>query len=187
VTAPPPFVRIPGGGSPERQELTQPWPRTRPGERPVWVDLCFDKAELREWRARASSHGLSVDVWLALLIEHGIVRTRVTAVDDTFWESVIRASERALGESRLAPTDELRRWLAVLSGSDDLRADDLPSLVLPARLLAQLPHERRAAIVRSAAVSGAEPEALLLERAAAVCGQTLEAWAYLAALNSRRR
>jgi len=71
-----------------------------------------------------------------------------------------------------------------LRSSGGTSEDDLPSVVLPARLLVQLPHERRQNILLDAASSANLAEALLLDQAAATSGQTLETWAYRAALSA---
>ena len=57
--------------------------------------------------------------------------------------------------------------------------DDLPSVVVAGRLLAQVPPHRRSQMIGEAARSGVEAEAVMLDVAAAKYGQTMEAWAYL--------
>src|SRR5215218_9639689 len=153
--------------------------RLRPGERPVWVDLQLTTTDARQWRERAAEYGLPTDVWLGLLVEYEIVCSRLRQVGgDELISAVLALAEGVLAARQLAPTPELRRWLDQLDGTE--LVDDLPSVVIAARLLMQLPHDDRPDAIRAAAQSGNERQALVLDRAAARLGQTPEAWAYLA-------
>lgn len=175
---------VAGGGAASLPLFAHAASRVRPGDRPVWVELNLTTRQAQEWRARSADHGLALDVWLGLLLEYHLVHRRV-------WElggvGLVRAvndeAHRSLEAPRLAPTVELRSWIEQLDGSGRA-SDDLPSVVLPARLLAQLHHEDRAGSIISAAESGSERDALKLDRVAAAHGLTAEAWAYLAALRA---
>jgi hypothetical protein len=169
------------GGSTPSPPISLGTRRLRPGERPVWVDLQLAAAQVNRWRKRSATHGLPVDVWLGILLEYWIVCRQLREIGgDALVEKLVNAAERAAAEPRLAPTTELQRWLKQLDGSEP-PMDDLPSVVLAARLLAQLPHDGRDQAIVSAAESESERQAILLERVGSAFGQTSEAWAYLAA------
>jgi transposase InsO family protein len=177
-----PLVSIAGGGAPS--SFLQPGAlRLRPGDRPVWVDLQLSTTDARRWRERAATYRLPSDVWLGLLVEYEIVCSHLRQVGgDELVSTVLACAERAVAAPRLAPTPELRRWLDQLDGAEPV--DALPSIVIAARLFAQLPHDDRTDAIFAAAQSGNERQALVLDRAAARCGQTPEAWAYLAAASA---
>lgn len=138
---------------------------------------------MRRWRGRAASQRLPVDAWLGLLIEYQLVCKQLVRIGGpSLLSRVLGAAEDVRLEARLAPSQELQRWMRLLGGADAPASDDLPSVVLGERLLAQLPPGRRSAAISAAAESGLETEAIMLDRAAATHGQTIEAWAYLAAL-----
>jgi len=172
-----------------RGATAPPWfpqaaPRVRPGDRPVWVTLDLTAVQAREWRERATAERLPLDVWLGLLLEYQLVRERLQELSGIeLCRAVTEAMKRASESPRLAPTGELRSWIDQLEGSNR-SDDDLPTVVLAARLLAQLPHEGRAYAIIAAAESGCESEAVDLDRVAASNGLTAEAWAYLAALRA---
>jgi hypothetical protein len=171
-----------GSGRTSPPSFAQAPPRVRPGDRPVWVDLPLTTAQATKWRARATAVRLPLDVWLGLLLEYHLIHERLLQLGGTELSRAVSESVNTTSEApRLAPTVELRLWIEQLDGSDRAR-DDLPSVVLPARLLAQLPHEGRADAISVAAESGCEAEAVGLDRVAACNGLTAEAWAYLAAL-----
>lgn len=98
---------------------------------------------------------------------------------------VLEEATRSTTERRLPPTPELRRWVVPLEGRDTSPLpDDLPSVVLAERLVAQIPPNLRGGAILEAAESGHETDAILLERAAASSGRTIETWAYLTALGA---
>jgi hypothetical protein len=173
------LVSVAVGGAPASR--LQPGPfRLRPGDRPVWVELQLTTTDARRWRERTATYRLPCDVWLGLLVEYEIVSSRLRQIGGDELVSVVLArADGAIAAPRLAPTPELRRWLDELEGTEPV--DDLPSIVIAARLFAQLPHDKRTDAILAAAESGNERQALALDHAAALCGQTPEAWAYLAA------
>jgi hypothetical protein len=151
--------------------------RLRPGERPVWIELDPDEEETHVWRRRAGELGLSVDVWLAVQTEWEIVRRDLT--EEAVIEALLRRARFLVEVPALAPTDELRAWVGWLTAALPEAAEhDLPSVVLPARIVARLQPAALVASVRDAATSGREKEALVIERAASFVGMTMEAWAY---------
>jgi hypothetical protein len=159
--------------------------RLRPGDRPVWLDLELTRVRVREWRARAAAHGLALDVWLGLLLEYELVCNALREVGGQRLVEKVLATARAIAaEPRVAPTPELRRWMDQLEGRRWRGSDDLPSVVVAARLLAQLPHRGRGTAIATATEAGHEAEAIVVDRVAAASGQTLEAWAYITALSS---
>jgi hypothetical protein len=148
--------------------------RLRPGERPAWIELGLGYEERAAWRRLAAAAGLSVDVWVALQIEWALV------VEDIGAEQAERVVERAKAAATLptlAPTEELRAWVAYLLASSP-PSDDLPSLALPQRLLARLRPADFEGELRARLVDASIDNAAAVELAAASVGMTLEAWAY---------
>jgi hypothetical protein len=155
--------------------------RLRPGERPAWVELDPSEGEARAWRHRAEELGLSVDVWLAVQAEWGIVRANLA--DEERIAAVLEHAKSSADTPALAPTAELRAWLRWLAAPPSGSAEhDLPSVALPARLLARLRPNAVAAELRTYAAGGREQEAIAVERAASLVGMTMEAWGYREAL-----
>lgn len=153
--------------------------RLRPGERPAWVDVTVSDAEMQTWRRQAAIAGLSVDTWIALKLEWGLVVADVP--DRTRLVAVIKQARHDAEAPRLAPSDELRRWLAFLTRGPQEDADhDLPSVALPARLVARIAPAALAATVVAEANETLDPAAVVIERAASLTGMTMESWAYRA-------
>jgi hypothetical protein len=149
--------------------------RLRPGERPAWIALGFGREECEEWRRLAAAFGLSVDVWVALQVEWELV------AEDIGVELAALIVERAKAAARLptlAPTEELRSWVAYLRASRGRQTDDLPSLALPQRLLARLRPSDLECELRARSAGTSVDDAVTVELAAASVGMTLEAWAY---------
>lgn len=175
---------VAGSGATSLPLFAQAAPRVRPGDRPVWVDVPLTTVQALEWRARAAAQRLPLDAWLGLLLEHQLIHHRLRELGGEELARTVNAEvERANKSPRLAPTVELRSWIEQLDGNDRA-SDDLPSVVLAARLLAQLPHDGRSEAIIAAAETGSEAEAVNLDRIAASNGLTPEAWAYLAALHA---
>lgn len=182
------LLRVVDGNASAPRLLAAGTLRLRPGERPTWVDINLTSAQARDWRGRAHTFGLAVDVWLGVLLEYELVQRALSAIgDDRLTASVASAASTAAADRRIAPTADLRRWVDQLGGSEERRDDDLPSVVIATRLLAQIPHRGREATVVAAASCGHEADAIILDQVAAASGQTLETWAYLAALTAHHR
>lgn len=148
--------------------------RLRPGERPAWIELGLGYEERAAWRRLATASGLSVDVWVALQVEWTLV------VEDIGAEQAGRVVERARAAAALptlAPTEELRAWVAYLLASS-APSDDLPSLALPQRLIARLRPSDLEGQLRARIANASIDDAAAVELAAASVGMTLEAWAY---------
>lgn len=158
-------------------------PRLRPGEAPCWIDdAIVDDAQAREWRHRAEDLGLGVDGWAALMLEFELVRREVEAAGSGAISGLIDEAYASARQERLGPTPALRNWIALFGQRGEAPRDELPALVLPERLLAQV----RVGGLREllAAATGREPaDAAACELAAAYEGRTLEAWALKTALS----
>lgn len=159
--------------------------RLRPGEVPSWIDVPLDREATEAWRFQAEAVGLGVDSWLALLVEYELVRLHFTELGLHVGE-VIEEAKRSQEVPRLAPTGGLRQWAGQLSGQKNGEGahppDELPSVVLPERLLAQLAPAAVPEFLTAAVEGQAAGEALLVEGAATTFGLTMETWAYLTAL-----
>src|SRR5689334_16597936 len=139
----------------------------RPTERATWVEVNASPQAMRAWARRAAEAGLSVDVWIAMKLEWRIVCSDMSAERVG---TVVNQARREADALRLAPSDELRRWLGFLQRGPQPRAEhDLPSIALPARVLARVPPNARALAVVAAAAEPLE-DALVVERAASLHG-----------------
>jgi hypothetical protein len=151
--------------------------RLRPGERPVWVELAVTEGDEPAWRRRAAALGLSVDVCVALQAEWSLVAGELAELG--LLEPVLERAREQAGADALAPTEELRRWLRFLSRGPAADAEsDLPSLAMPARVVARMAPMTLADELRAHGEHGLNEHALVLERAATLAGMTMEAWAY---------
>jgi hypothetical protein len=164
--------------------------RTRPGERPLWWDAAADRAEWAAWRTESSRAGLALDIWVSLLLEARLVVDDLHAAGIAKPTQVLRDSvSTGARETRLAPTPELRAWAADLSPDDiDGQAagrhpDELPELVLPARLASRLAPGACLAPLLNLELFGL---ARACDRAAALHGRTFESWALATALALER-
>src|SRR5690349_16796454 len=109
--------------------------RLRPGERAAWLDVSAPEPAMRTWRMKAAAAGLSVDVWIALKLEWSLVREDIP---QHRLEGVVSKARQEASAARLAPSDELRSWLAYLSRGVQAHVEhDLPSVALPARVVAR--------------------------------------------------
>jgi hypothetical protein len=163
-----------------------PGARLRPGERPCWLELPLADAEIAGIRRRAARRALPIDARIALLLEATLVDRDLHAAGAPALE---RLHEQALAEGRravLAPTPELRAWVAMLrdDGRTPPAADDLPCIALPTRVVNRVAPAVRTEQLLEAAndVSDQIELAIACETAAALTGRTLESWAYATAL-----
>jgi hypothetical protein len=153
--------------------------RLRPGERPTWLDVDATDTETRRWCDQAAGAGLSVDVWIALKLEWTVVHADVPARSRV--EALVNEARREADAPRLAPSDELRRWLRFLSRGPQPHAEhDLPSVTLPVRIVARIAPATVASMLVATANDALDPDALIIERAASLNGMTMESWAYRA-------
>jgi hypothetical protein len=168
---------------------TSPFPtrkgawRLRPGDVPSWVELPVDNRTIEAWRSRSAECGLGADAWVSLLVEHELVRSHLS---QSGVEIRILAEEarRSLEVARLAPTPGLRQWAGQIAGHSKQASapDELPAIVLTERLLAQIAPSPVFDFITAAVADEAEGDAVVMERAGAAAGLTMEAWAYLTAL-----
>lgn len=165
-------------------------PRSRPGEAPAWVSVSVSPAEGRDWRQRAKRHGIGVDAWLGIVLEAHVVAEFLGS--GGAWPDEMRdALASTSADARLAPTDALRRWVRLLEGqfADDgaALADELPTVVLGERLIAQVPARLLTETMRAATSTADEDLAIACDRAAALHGVTLESWVLRQALSRSAR
>ena len=134
---------------------------------------------MRDWLREASADGLSVDVWISLKLEWSLLQA--DALDRVRRDALIERARREADSPRIAPSAELRRWLAFLGRGPQQRADhDLPSVALPARVAMRIAPAVLVQTVLSVANEALDPSALVVERAASLNGMTMESWAYRA-------
>lgn len=153
-----------------------PTPRLRPGERPAWWNASADRPAFARWRAASASSALSLDGWVAVLLELDLVFKDLAVRSDA--SDVLAAAAAAeRHQPRLAPTPELRRWIN--PGPPARDDDELPEVLLPARLTARLAPGRR---LDDRLCPSRLALALACDRAAAAHGRTMESWAMSAAL-----
>jgi hypothetical protein len=159
--------------------------RVRPAEVPVWVDLRISAAEGRAWRARAAARRLGLDAWLGVLVEFTVVLETTPIAYDAVMSSV----DEAATQTRLAPTPAFRRWARLLGGQESavLPRDELPTVVLPERVVAQVPAASLFDNVSAAVEHVDEDVALRADSAAATRGLTLESWLLRTALAATAR
>jgi hypothetical protein len=134
---------------------------------------------LQAWRKGARAAGLPVDVWVSLLLERQLVEAEL----GDLYAGVLDAAVASAAQPRLV-TGPWMDWLDQLTAGIALD-DELPSVVLPARVLARIVPTARAkhfAVLHSADLSAART----LETAAAREGLTMEAWAYRCAMRLAR-
>jgi hypothetical protein len=160
--------------------------RLRPGERPCWLELPLSDEEIAGVRQRAAPTALVVDARIALLLEATLVDRDLRAAGapalELLHEQALAEGERAA----LAPTQELRTWVAMLrdDGTKSPAPDELPCLALPIRVVTRIPPAVRTEQLLEAAHDDSDriELAVACETAAALVGRTLESWAYAVAL-----
>lgn len=156
--------------------------RIRPGDQPLWFDSSGDDSQFGLWRNQAEHNALPVDAWVSLLLEASLV-VKAMQASDIVGEQILRAAvERAPSVLYLPRGDDLRRWLDQLEGRlAPEPVDELPEIVLPVRLAAQLPIG--ASLADHLRLDLAQL-ALAAERRAASEGLTMECWVLRAALGA---
>lgn len=153
-------------------------PRLRPGERPNWWNARADTRAFATWRKHALDTGLSVDVWVALLLELDLVLDDL-ALGRRSTADLAAMAEAAGNVLQLGPASPLRGWLGRV---DAVVEDELPDLLLPERVAIRLtPGQPLADVVVPERIS----LALACDRRAALAGRTLESWALCQALRPR--
>jgi hypothetical protein len=126
-----------------------------------------------------------LDAWLGVLVEFGVAleTTRIA------YEIVAPAIDEASTQARLAPTPALRRWARLLAGQESavLPRDELPTVVLPERIVVQVPAPSLLDTVSAAVEHVDDDLALRADSAAAMRGITLESWLLRTALAATAR
>lgn len=170
-------LSVVGGQARQRARVELGAFRLRPCERPAWIELGLSYEECAEWHRLAAAFGLSVDVWIALQVEWTLV---MEDIGTELGELVVERAKAAAALPTLAPTEELRKWVAYLRARSrsGTPTDDLPSLALPQRLLARLRPADLVSELRARSAGASVDDAVAVELAAASVGMTLEAWAY---------
>ena len=160
-------MKLVSNASPVAGLASGPTPRIRPGERPAWIEI--PRALATALERRASDANVGVDALAGALVQWRQATREVArcGVDIAEIRAVV---DEELGEARLAPTPELRRWEAALSDGHDCPTD-LPEICLPARLLLG----RRAELCRLLDGSGEDLAAVRAERLAARRGVSIDA------------
>lgn len=146
-------------------------PRLRPGERPCWLDATADRAAFDEWRRGAAEAALTVDAWVALLLELDLVLEDLRPLGG---EELLRSAVGVDPVLRhLCSSEALRGWPAPIASPHSAH-DDLPELLLSERLALRLrPGAPLSPRIRPQLFELAEA----CERRAASQCRTLEGWA----------
>jgi hypothetical protein len=156
--------------------LSSSTPRLRPGERPAWWDARADQTQFEAWRAAARDASLSVDVWIALLLEFDLVLSDLQGLDDPV--GLLERATHGGGLHRLGSWTELRKWLEGTAVATT-GVDELPELLVPERIAARLtPGLELAGRLRPRYFELARA----CDRCAALQGRTMESWALQTAL-----
>ena len=180
------LVAVRGGAmAPRLRRLSAPLSRCRPGDLPTWVSLDLSAGQADELRAAGAAAGVSLDAWLAVMIEFSISLPVLGSV----WASVNVARTRLSCRVEMCPVDvaplpEWRAWQSSLSRRAVPARDELPEVVLPQRLVVR---SRRAIDISSALELAGDWElARACELVACGRGQTLEAFVLEAGLSGDR-
>jgi len=171
------LVAMPGGASePTVRRLSAPAGRCRPGDIARWTCLQLSPAQGNELRDAATAGRVSVDVWLAVMLEFTGV------IDMLGSDHGVRDRLRALQDEpmMIAALPGWRTWQTYVAGRAPTGRDELPEVVLPERLLASA----GGAVDVSRALRAVEdwPLARSCELLACGHGQSLEVFVLRAAL-----
>ncbi len=164
------------GSSPPVRRLSPPSCRCRPADVPRWVRLDLSAAEAAALRDAVAEAEVSLDMWLAVMVEFSASLGVLGEVLGSFERACAQLSGAIEGQPvKVAALPDWREWQTSLMHHRPADSDELPEVVLPQRLLA-----RSGGSIDVAAVLAAAPEWLLAracELAACGRGQTLEAFA----------
>jgi hypothetical protein len=156
--------------------------RTRPGERPHWLDASGCHGLWPTWREHANQRGVPLDVLVSVCLEYRLVSADLEKLGIQSADRLLAmAAAQAESDLRLPPSPALRTWSDLLAGRTRQRdpSDELPEVVVPERVAIRFPRHQ------------APPEwcgfdaldqAVTCELAAAVQGMSLEGWALRAAI-----
>jgi hypothetical protein len=110
--------------------------RIRPGETPVWIDASGAHGLFERWRRDAAGAGMPLDGLISSRWELCLALEELNLSMRTLRKAVgaLRSSPRRL------PPLHLRPWVAVITGSHlQENVDELPEVVMPARISRSLP------------------------------------------------
>jgi len=168
-------VRGEGSISPVRR-LSAPSCRCRPGDVAQWVRLDLSGAQANALRDATVSAGVSLDAWLAVMIELLIALDAIDEAVGSPGRARARLSQALAGwPVAVAALPEWRTWQASLSRRSPPALDELPEVVLPQRLVAR--SGGSIDVSRAVGATSDWPLARSCELAASGRGQTLEAFA----------
>lgn len=105
--------------------------RIRPGESPVWVDVSSADACFDCWRTDSDAVGMPLDGLMAARLELSLAVREAGVSLHVLDRQILRLDP---GPAHLPPPP-LRTWVSLLTGrTTQPYADELPEVVLPARL-----------------------------------------------------
>jgi hypothetical protein len=156
--------------------------RTRPGDRPNWIELPRDEETANRLRALALEATLPIEVAVGLLLEGDLVAAEL----GDLWGLVLAEAATDVSLPRLGPGEKWRQWLSQLHHGVERADDELPSLALPLRVLAQIPPAEQVARILKVEMDNLAA-ARTLDAAAALHGMTMQAWSLRSALRLARR
>ena len=137
---------------------------------------------MRRLRALASDASLGVDAWLAVRLEFELTAQGLRHAGADV-DAVVAAAAASEDVVELAPNPALRRWVQLLEGAAaELPRDELPSVVLPERLVAQVPPAQLSPLLAELAQASGDDHGFSCDIAAARNGQTMQAWMLSSAL-----
>ena len=174
------LVAVRGEASGARvRRLSPPSSRCRPGDIAVWVRLAVSAVRADALRAAADGAGVSLDAWLAVMIEFAISLRELS-----YATTSVDASRMLLAEVDNCPIDvawlpDWRAWQSSLSRRSDHGRDELPEVVLPQRLLVR--SGGTIDVLGALELTADWPLARACELIACGRGQTLEAFVVLLA------
>lgn len=177
-----PLVAVRGAATaPAVRRRSPPRCRCRPGEVATWVRLDLSARQAEALRDAASSAGVSIDAWLAVIVEF------TAGLDVLAGALGSRAGARArlmaaVGDQpvMVASLPGWRTWQGYLARRSYAGRDELPEVVLPERVIARGNGE--VDLVRALDAAGEWSLARDCELAACGRGQSLEAFMLQAAL-----
>lgn len=155
--------------------------RCRPGDVATWVRLDFEAGQADDLRDAASDAGVSVDAWLAVMVEYTAgLQTLEGALGSPEEARQLLSAALDGPPVMVAALPDWRTWQAYLARRTVGGPDELPEVVLPQRLVARGNGDVDLARALSAAPDW--PLARRCEIAAAGRGLILEAFMLQAAL-----
>lgn len=178
------LVAVRGEASAARvRRLSPPSSRCRPGDVAVWVRLDLSAVRADALRAAADGAGVSLDAWLAVMVEFAIsLRELSYATTSVDASRMLLAREVDNCPIDVAWFPDWRAWQSSLARRSDHGRDELPEVVLPQRLLVR--SGGMIDVLDALELTADWPLARACELIACGRGQTLEAFVVHAGLAS---